>query len=557
MKRLILLLLAMLGTWALVRGEDFNQWRGPQRNGLSPGGPALDVRWGPAGPAKLWESETIPGDVIDSSGCVSVAKGRVYVYVQWKYKVDIATRTLAESDLRRLGWTNVKVSEDLGKAVEEARVGAELGKLVGKPRAEWIRKWAEEHVTTAPDKRGIFAHVSDRLDRGPKALPLEVLAKLETIRNKLFPDQAALDKWFADNAVSDEDKAAVLKVIPTFVPKSSDTIVCLDAASGRILFKKQFEGGIPNPTYWYGASTTPTITDGRCYFCGSQNDIYCIDAVTGEEVWQFNPKSKRGGINHSSPLVVDGKVIVSAGELIALDAAKGTELWRQSKVVGRESSPALWRSGGRAFALCNTAHPDAKVYCVDVKDGSIVWTASGTGSNTPTVAGDIMLTSVIIGPAVGDYTKYGLLAYKLSVEKAEKLWATEQYSSGYEGPVIQDGYVYAFGSGAACIELATGKVVWEEAKNLNTGVRSPVLADGKIFLANGWGILVVRATPQKCDLLGKVKLPISHYTGPTVADGRLYLRQKTNVACYDLTRPAATTAPAGSSALNGQPSGRL
>jgi outer membrane protein assembly factor BamB len=544
MRRIVLFVLFDLAVWTLARGEDFNQWRGPQRNGLTTGGPALDVQWGKAGPAKLWESEAIPGSVADSSGCVSVAGGRVYVYVQWKYKVDLATRALSDSDLRRLGWTNVSVPDGILAAVEQARVGPELGKLSGRPRLAWITKWAEDHVTTNADKMPIFGYAVDRLDRGTAALPFDLLAKLETIRNKPFPDKAALDKWFADNRVSDEHKAAVLKAVSTSAPKSWDTLICLNAADGKTVFKKQFEGGIPNPTYWYGASSTPTVVDGRCYFCGSKNDIYCVDAVTGEEIWQINPRSRRGGINHSSPLVVDGKVIVAAGELIALECSKGTELWRQPKVIGRESSPAVWSSGGRAFVLCNSAN---QVYSVDVRDGSIVWSVPGAGSNTPTVVGDLMVTAIVIGAPAGDNTKYGLLAYRLSAEKAEKLWATDKYSCGYEGPVIHDGYVYSFGRGNACIDLATGKVAWEDDKPLHTGVRQPVLADGKIFLATGAGILAVQATPEKFDLLGSVRLPAGYYTAPAVADGRLYLRQTNSVACYDLTRvatPTVTTSPA-------------
>jgi hypothetical protein len=56
--------------------------------------------------------------------------------------------------------------------------------------------------------------------------------------------------------------------------------------------------------------------------------------------------------------------------------------------------------------------------------------------------------------------------------------------------------------------------------------------------------MVIRATPERCELLGKATLPLSKWASPTIADGRLYLRQRKNVACYDLTRPTATTAPA-------------
>jgi outer membrane protein assembly factor BamB len=545
MKRAVLSALAVLGVWTWVYGEDFNQWRGPQRNGLTSGGPALDIRWGKTGPARLWESEEIPGMLEEGSGCVSVAEGRAYVYVHWKYNSPIATRTLSESALRRLGWTDRKMPEDILKAVEEARIAPELEKLTGRPRAEWIKKWADAHVSTATDTRPVVSYVVDRVNRGKKALPLDLLAKLGTIKNKQFPDQASLDAWFTDNGVSAEHKAEAMKVIPTYVRKSWDALVCLNAANGKTLWKKQFEGSGPLG-YPYGASSTPTVVDGRCYFLGSKNDIYCVDAVTGEEAWQIkvNPPPSGWILNHSSPLLMNDMAVVTAGPLCALVPSTGTEIWQQPKVSIRESSPVAWRSGDRTFLLCNTGGAKATIHCVDLRDGAIVWSVPGGGRNTPTVVGDFMITSVVIGKFIGDPTKYGLVAYKLSAEKAEKLWSTEEYSAGDESALIHDGYVYNFGSGVAvCIELATGKVAWEQ-KTTHRGVRSPVLADGKIITTDGSSILVIRATPEKYELLGKAKVPIGKYTSPAVADGRLYLRQQENVACYDLTRPTATTAPA-------------
>ena len=490
LKRFIVTALTALGAWQLAHGEDFNQWRGPQRNGLTFGGSALDIHWGKAGPAKIWESEAIPGALENGSGCISVSGGKVYVYLQWTF-VDSTTRMLTDANLRHLGWTDRKRPTDL-------------------------------------------VH-------GTNAMPLDLLAKLATIRNKEFPNQTALDAWFADNGFPDEQKAAVQAPIPTAVHKSWDTLICLNATDGKTLWKKQYDGAAPYGSYPYGASSTPTVTDGRCYFCGSKNDVYCLDAATGAEIWHFNTPATRQVINHSSPLVTDGLAIVVTGELVALDPAKGTVIWRQPKVNTRENSPVVWRSDDRAFLLCNTPYATATVHCVDAADGRIVWSVPGGGRSSPTVVGDVMVTPGVIGKFVGDPTRFGLIAYKLSPGKAEKLWATEQYSRGDEGAVIYDGHVYAFGPGvAACLELATGKVNWEQKKTAHRGVRSPVLADGKIITSTGVAIQVIRATPEKYDVLGETRLPLCEYASPAVADGRLYLRQLKNVACYDLTRPTAT-----------------
>jgi len=543
MKRIVLSMLAVLGISALAFGEDFYQWRGPQRNGLTSGGPALDIQWGAAGPARLWESEDIPGTLESGSGCVSIAGGKAYVYVQWKYKVDITTRTLTESELRQLGWSDHKPSEDILTAMEEARNGAELDALAGNPRMEWCKKWAAEHITAATDKQAISNYVMARLNQGRKALPLDLLTRLETIKNKEFSDQAALDAWFTANFVVDDYKTMVLKQIPTGANKSWDTLICLNAADGKTLWKKQYDGAAPNGNYPYGASSTPTIVDGRCYFCGSKNDIYCLDAATGGEVWKIGMAGKYPVINHSSPLVTNGMVIVAASPLVALDQAKGTILWKQPKVDGHENAPVLWHNGDRTLLLCNTPYTAGTVYCLDLQNGNILWSVPGGGRNTPAIVGDLMVTSLTDGHFMGDATKFALVAYKLSADKAEQLWSKPGYSRGDGSPLIYDGHVYTFASTlCACLELATGSVAWEQ-KATHTDVHSPVLADGKIITSDGISIRVIRATPEKYDLLGKVKLPVSEYASPAVADGCLYMRMLKNVACYDLTHPTATTSP--------------
>ena len=549
MKRIILPALVVLGAWTLAWGEDFNQWRGSQRNGLMTNGPALDIRWSSAGPAKVWESEDIPSVMNDEGegggwGGVSVTGGKAYVYVDWRRKVVIATRTLSDSALQHLGWTKWKPPEEILQAVEEARTGAELAKLVGTPRVEWIRKWAEDHGTTAPDKKQIFNYVVDRLSRGKDALPLDLLAKLETIRNKEFPDQAALDAWFSENGVSDEHKAEVLKLIPTTVNKATDTLVCLNAADGKTLWKKQSDGR----AWGYGACCTPTVVDGRCYFGGSDCDFYCLDAATGDEVWKFRTTERRrltmysGNIN-ASPLVCDGKVIVSAGQLVALDQSKGTIVWKQPDVRHTDSSPVAWRSGDRTLVLCNSS---PCLYGVDIQNGQIVWSVPAGGRNTPAVVGDLLVTSEVVGEYKGDATRYGLITYKLSAEKPEKLWFKPEYTHcGDASPLIYGNYVYSFSSGAKsdlCLDLATGKVAWEQKATLSS-CSSPVGADGKSITQNRAAVMVIRATPEKYELLGKAVLPVSKWSSPTLADGRLYVRQKKNVACYDLTRPTAAAAP--------------
>jgi hypothetical protein len=134
--------------------------------------------------------------------------------------------------------------------------------------------------------------------------------------------------------------------------------------------------------------------------------------------------------------------------------------------------------------------------------------------------------------------KLGIVAYSLTATGAEQLW-TQPFHDRGASPVVHDGHVYAIGGRktprAVCVELATGKIAWEETV-AQTEISSPIIADGKIWYPFGSSLHCWRPTPERYDLLGTAKIPIVTATSPAIADGRIYLRLNDGVGCYDLRR---------------------
>lgn len=259
---------------------------------------------------------------------------------------------------------------------------------------------------------------------------------------------------------------------------------------------------------------------------GSDGVVYCHDAADGREIWRTGA-CERGGSVHSSVLVADGKAVVLAGQLVALDAEKGTVLWRRKEVSGSCNSPVAWRSGGKTYVICNTG---GNVACVDLADGTVAWQVPGGGRSTAAVDGRHM--AVFTGRK-----KLGLVLYGISPEKAEQLWCLPQYEQGETSPIIHDGSVYLFcREKAVCAELATGKVAWEKTTG-SRGCSSPVVADGKIVAFTGRKVQLIRATPAGFDPLAGGSLRVADHSSPAVSGGRLYLRLRDALGCYDL-RPA-------------------
>jgi hypothetical protein len=54
--------------------------------------------------------------------------------------------------------------------------------------------------------------------------------------------------------------------------------------------------------------------------------------------------------------------------------------------------------------------------------------------------------------------------------------------------------------------------------------------------------MMIEATPEKCNILGTMKCPLAVCTSPAIVDGRMYVRTKDGVACYNFTGNTDQTA---------------
>lgn len=506
--------------------SDWPQWRGPNRDGIAQDSPTLADSWPSGGPPRIWQSEAIPSGNRGNLSSPVVAGGKVFLYVTWANKVPIKTGTLSESGLRKLGWFPEKLPEDLATAVEEARLSDERAELPQDDVTGWIAEWIAERLVTEEQKK-LTAVIQSRLTRGRNALPSELLDKLAQIKDREFSSREELDRWLTDNGIDGDRKKTVLNQVPTTKASADDVVLCLDATSGKTLWNADF----PGIATGYSFSSTPCVTDGRLYVMVSTRDAYCLNAENGQVIWKT--RATQGNSISSSFLVADGLAVILSGCLTAFDAESGEIKWTQPKINGNNPSPVLWRVGDRACVICNTGD---QVGCADLTTGEMLWTAPGGGSST-TVASSRFLA------VFSTHKQVGLTGYRLGVDRADKAWSIEITDRG-SSPVIADGYVYAVGGrGSArvmCVKADSGETTWDE-KIATQEISSPILADGKIIgvLDNYRSLATWKASPQSFTLLAKTRMPLAACTCPAFAEGKLYLRLRKAVACYDLRVPGA------------------
>jgi len=86
-----------------------------------------------------------------------------------------------------------------------------------------------------------------------------------------------------------------------------------------------------------GLVSTPLVVDGVMYFTGTMNIIRAVDAVSGDLIWDYDPKvgeevkgkRKIGWVHNRGISFYEGKIFTATwdGRLIAIDANSGKEIW--------------------------------------------------------------------------------------------------------------------------------------------------------------------------------------------------------------------------------------
>ncbi len=301
-----------------------------------------------------------------------------------------------------------------------------------------------------------------------------------------------------------------------------------------------------------GARTTPTIRDGRLYVITTPGLVSCFDAKTGKTIWQVDLKKKFGaktvGWGNTESLLIDGdNVICRPGGnkvmMAALNRKTRETVWTTTGLPGTSSycSPMLVERGGtRLIATMTSRH----IVGVDADSGKVLWKRAYKNKwaihpVTPVYAdGMFYFTSGY---------NYGGVMLELSADgkKFTERWTEKKPDPCHGGVVLLDGYIYASASSRGgkwyCVELKTGKVVWE-AKIVRNG--SSILADGLFYCyGDDSRVALVQMSPKGRKVISKFKITKGggdHWARLAISDGRLYVRHGDALIVYDIKDPKAT-----------------
>ncbi len=152
-------------------------------------------------------------------------------------------------------------------------------------------------------------------------------------------------------------------------------------------FAWQYDLGNPRR----GQEATPLVVDGVMYTSGTWGYVYAVDAVTGHELWRYDPKAAYQAARNPCCDMVNrgvavwqGRVYVASvdGRLHAIDAKSGRRLWVKDTIVDHKqfySSTGAPIVAGKVVVIGNSGSDMGKggvrgyVSAYDLRTGAFRW----------------------------------------------------------------------------------------------------------------------------------------------------------------------------------------
>ena len=324
--------------------------------------------------------------------------------------------------------------------------------------------------------------------------------------------------------------------------RAQEVVVAYDIGTGRELWTQSWTAEFKDDT-GDGPRATPTWSEGRLYAVGATGELRCLDASTGKTIWNKNILADNGAQNipwgvAASPLIVDDKVIVMAGggggkSVVAYNKSTGAAAWRSLSDESSYTSPMLVTLGGRRQILAVTA---SRAVGLAPEDGSLIWETEWQNGSRINVAQPLIVDKNRFFISAG-YGKGAALVEVAGSGKslsARKVWENSMMKNKFNSSVLHNGHVYGLDEGIlTCLDVATGERKWKGGRY---GYGQVLLASGHLIILSDTGELVlVSATPDRYSELSRFSaLSGRTWNVPAIADGRLLVRNATEMASYSL-----------------------
>ena len=277
----------------------------------------------------------------------------------------------------------------------------------------------------------------------------------------------------------------------------SGLLVCVDAASGDVVWQKDMVAEYGEYDITFGMGSTPRYWNGLLYVsCLTKGASYVVafDAESGKEKWKVDrrlPAKDDGPDAYSTPIVAGHQLLISGSDHVnSYDLLTGKQLWVSNGL-------AIDSPYGRVIASP-----------VATEEGIVIATSGNPG-----------------GGGKGRVIAVNALGEKGDVS-SKRVWTQEKSSPDSSTPVAINGLVFMLADAGilTCADVRTGEVKYTKRLGEGPYHASLVAADGKVYAQSTTGTCTVLKADDSGDVLAENKLDGQFFSTPAISNGIVFLR---------------------------------
>lgn len=336
------------------------------------------------------------------------------------------------------------------------------------------------------------------------------------------------------------------------------TLMCFDRKSGTLTWQAGTKWEQKDPTHGTNPLCSPSpVTNGeRVIAWFGSAGLFCYD-MQGNELWQRDLGTQEHIWGYGSSPVIHGELCYlnfgpgARSFLLAVEIKTGKTVWQHDEPIntqgtdeakftnadfyGSWSTPVFRTVGSREELVISFPF---RLCAFEPLTGRELWTSNGINAlvyTSPLIKDDLIVT-------MGGYSGMAMAlrvgaSVHGSLDESYRLWRHPRTKQRIGSGAIFDGHIYVHNdpSTAECIELESGKVVWEErlrgANPKGTNWSSVMIADGLCYtITQGGDCFVFRASP-KFELVSKNALGEPSNSSVVPSQGQLFIRTHKHLWC--------------------------
>jgi len=319
---------------------------------------------------------------------------------------------------------------------------------------------------------------------------------------------------------------------------NQEFVLALDVKTGNKLWETPTSRDFENDR-GSGPRGTPTFDDGKLYAMTGEGTVVCLDAATGKIVWQIDSTKKFGGsVPHwgysESPLIDGDRVIVMPGgrgaSLVSLDKRTGEVQWKTGDDHAGYSSAILADVNGSRQVIVLSGE---SAFGVQESTGELLWRYGKIANNVANIATPIYQDGEVFLSSAYDT---GCALLKLNPKGMQEVYFNRVMMNHYSSSVLVDGTLYGYSNALlTAMDFKTGKQLW---RNRSVGKGSVTYADKHLYALGEDGMVgLIEASPAAYKEVSRFeyqKGSLPSWSPLIISDGRMYLRDQDNLTSYDI-----------------------